>query len=109
MNFVNEPKHIVNPVRDIILFENPILEAGTKTPWYGIPIAFSTLLYYYYIHANNEWLEFIALTALGIFMWTLEEYLLHRFVFHAEEYWLPNSKYAAPFHFLAHGIHHSFP
>ena len=51
IKFIHEPKHIVNPVRDIILFENPILETMTKTPWYMIPAAFSILLYYYYVNS----------------------------------------------------------
>ena len=44
----------------------------------------------------------------GIFKWTLIEYILHRFLFHSEEY-LPNHRLAFFCHFLLHGIHHAFP
>jgi 4-hydroxysphinganine ceramide fatty acyl 2-hydroxylase len=35
-SFVLEPKHLINPVRDVVLFDNPILEILTKSPWYAI-------------------------------------------------------------------------
>jgi hypothetical protein len=27
VTYINEPKHFVNPVRDLVLFDNPFLEA----------------------------------------------------------------------------------
>jgi 4-hydroxysphinganine ceramide fatty acyl 2-hydroxylase len=45
----------------------------------------------------------------GVICWTLAEYLLHRFLFHGEEYWLPNNPKVLAHHFLIHGIHHAFP
>jgi sterol desaturase/sphingolipid hydroxylase (fatty acid hydroxylase superfamily) len=41
----------------------------------------------------------------GVFIWTLSEYLLHRFVFHYE----PRTDWGKRIHFLMHGIHHDFP
>ena len=41
----------------------------------------------------------------GLVLWTLTEYLLHRFVFHYQ----PRSTFGRKFHFLAHGIHHLDP
>jgi len=46
LQFINEPKHLVNPVREIRLFDNPILELGVCTPWYFIPIAYFPVIYY---------------------------------------------------------------
>ncbi len=42
---------------------------------------------------------------LGLFIWTLTEYVLHRFVFH----WLPPGKIGARLHFIFHGVHHDYP
>ena len=42
---------------------------------------------------------------LGVFLWTLLEYVLHRFVFHFK----PRSGLGRRVHFLAHGIHHLDP
>ena len=43
--------------------------------------------------------------AAGLFLWTLVEYTLHRFVFHFE----PKSEGQKRLAFLAHGIHHAQP
>lgn len=108
VKYVEEPKHIINPVRDIILFETPALEVFTKTPWYAIPITW--LPWAFYFLSANE----LALTPtlffifIGIMSWSLTEYLIHRFVFHSEEY-LPAGKIWYLAHFLLHGIHHAFP
>ena len=45
----------------------------------------------------------------GLLAWTLMEYTLHRFLFHAEDKWLPHNNLAMTMHFLFHGIHHAFP
>ena len=38
--WVNEPKHIINPVRDLVMFDNYILENYfAKTPWFVVPFA----------------------------------------------------------------------
>lgn len=42
-------------------------------------------------------------------IWSFSEYVLHRFLFHSEDYWLPNHYIAIANHFLLHGIHHAFP
>ena len=51
----------------------------------------------------------IGLTAmlfvLGIVIWTLVEYTMHRWVFHYE----PTSRLGKQFHFLLHGVHHDYP
>jgi len=43
-----------------------------------------------------------------VFLWTLSEYVLHRFVFHYDDS-LPDNRVALFLHFLLHGIHHAFP
>jgi sterol desaturase/sphingolipid hydroxylase (fatty acid hydroxylase superfamily) len=41
----------------------------------------------------------------GLLMWTLTEYVLHRFVFH----WTDDTAFGRRVHFLLHGVHHDFP
>ena len=41
----------------------------------------------------------------GVFIWTLSEYLLHRYVFHYE----PTTARGKRIHFLMHGVHHDYP
>jgi hypothetical protein len=42
---------------------------------------------------------------LGILIWTLVEYTMHRWVFHYQ----PTSRWGKQFHFLLHGVHHDYP
>ena len=35
--------------------------------------------------------------------------MLHRFIFHSEDHWLPNHPKVLAHHFMIHGIHHAFP
>jgi len=46
--------------------------------------------------------------ASGIFIWTVLEYTMHRFLFHLDDY-LPDRPEALTLHFLLHGIHHYLP
>ncbi|MFA5011038.1 MAG: sterol desaturase family protein [Ignavibacteria bacterium] len=41
----------------------------------------------------------------GLALWTLFEYVMHRFVFHYQ----PKSEVGKKVHFLAHGVHHDYP
>jgi sterol desaturase/sphingolipid hydroxylase (fatty acid hydroxylase superfamily) len=38
-------------------------------------------------------------------VWTITEYLLHRYIFHFE----PKSEWGKRIHFIFHGVHHDYP
>jgi len=42
---------------------------------------------------------------LGVFVWTLLEYVIHRYAFHYE----PTGRIGRQFHFIVHGVHHDYP
>jgi 4-hydroxysphinganine ceramide fatty acyl 2-hydroxylase len=42
---------------------------------------------------------------LGILLWTLLEYLIHRYIFHYE----PTSHLGKQLHYIVHGVHHDYP
>lgn len=44
----------------------------------------------------------------GNVVWTLLEYIFHRFLFHVDDL-LPDHPYALTLHFLMHGVHHYLP
>jgi 4-hydroxysphinganine ceramide fatty acyl 2-hydroxylase len=46
--------------------------------------------------------------AAGVVVWTILEYVLHRFLFHVDDY-LPDRPFFLMLHFLLHGIHHYLP
>lgn len=91
------------------MFKSPLLERLTKSNprltivFYSSLIALFFYLSYRYTRLNLY--ETIGFYLGGIVSWTLMEYVLHRFVFHIDEY-LPFMK---RFHYIVHGVHHEHP
>ena len=54
---------------------------------------------------NNTIGWFFLYLLAGIFIWTITEYLLHRYIFH----FVPKSKWGLRLHFIFHGVHHDYP
>ncbi|KHC76221.1 hypothetical protein MGS_03711 [Candida albicans P78042] len=91
------------------LFGN-FLEPISLTPWWVIPLVWLPPNFYlFYVgFVNQSPITALSLWVMGLFIWTLVEYCLHRFLFHLD-YFLPNHPYAFALHFLLHGIHHYLP
>ncbi|KAK6511228.1 fatty acid alpha-hydroxylase [Arthrobotrys musiformis] len=105
---VHRPRHYKGG-ESAPLFGN-FLEPLSKTPWWVIPTIWLPCIGYGVWMASqglsNERLAFCFVS--GIAIWTLVEYVLHRFLFHLDEY-LPDHNIAITLHFLLHGIHHYLP
>jgi sterol desaturase/sphingolipid hydroxylase (fatty acid hydroxylase superfamily) len=91
------------------IFKNRFLEKLTKSNP-RITIGFYTFLIAAFFFLNHVYNTTNLVVTLGLYLcglltWTLMEYLLHRYVFHIDEY-LPFMK---RFHYIVHGIHHEFP
>jgi sterol desaturase/sphingolipid hydroxylase (fatty acid hydroxylase superfamily) len=54
---------------------------------------------------NITMINYFLLAAAGLVVWTITEYVLHRFVFHFE----PSSTWGKRIHFIFHGVHHDYP
>jgi len=100
-------KYISNKNETIRLFKNPVLEYFSHihpaTPLVVfIPIMLITS-YFGYMQTSvfSGTISFF----LGILLWTLMEYVIHRWAFHYE----PKSETGKRVHFLVHGIHHDYP
>ena len=93
----------------IRIFKNPILEACTHVhPIVPLVLWAPVALYFAYealINPSIGFLAFILWFTVGLTVWTLTEYVLHRFVFHFPA----KSKAAEYFVFLFHGLHHDDP
>ena len=91
------------------LFQNPILEALTRTSPVITLVAYVPLLavlltmgiIYFPIPAS--WMATLFL--FGFLSWTLMEYLLHRFFMH----FVNDNKVVQRFHYMIHGVHHHYP
>src|SRR5262249_33884540 len=47
----------------------------------------------------------VGLFLLGMLLWTLFEYLIHRYIFHYE----PKTGVGKRLHYIIHGVHHDYP
>ena len=113
-------KWVHSPVdKHLKLFSTQFLEFFSKTPWYFIPIIWLPVIMVLSFHSfgnlgrdvaqlqSSLYLKCITLFILftcGCFLWTLVEYVLHRFLFHLTP--PGDSKFWITMHFFLHGQHH---
>ncbi|KAM9983719.1 hypothetical protein ACTFIY_000450 [Dictyostelium cf. discoideum] len=101
--------HSQTGLNKIIIFDNSILELFTRWPWWYIFILWIPIITACYIYSiiqeKSSVLVSTVIFFIGLFMWSLIEYILHRFVFHLET----SSYWGNFFHFFIHGIHHLTP
>lgn len=82
------------------LFNQKWLEVFTKTNPFVHVITYGSVIAIC-LACNEESIpESILYFSIGAFVWTLVEYLIHRFLFHIK---------AGRFQYLIHGVHHEFP
>jgi sterol desaturase/sphingolipid hydroxylase (fatty acid hydroxylase superfamily) len=70
-----------------------------------VPVVAFFLVRAYFERAGHGLLEIAGIYAIGLFVWTLSEYLLHRFLFHYE----PTHPTLKWVWYLIHGVHHEQP
>ncbi len=91
------------------LFNNPILEKLSRThisvPLIIFGVYSVALLYWSVTHTSLSVGSTIGLFFLGLFSFTLVEYLMHRFVYHVSTH----TEWRRKFQYTAHGVHHEFP
>ena len=91
------------------MFQNNFLESLSKVHW-SVPLfVFLPIIgYLAYLSIFEYGLSYgliIVYTIFGLVIWTLTEYVLHRFVFHYNA----KSKFGKRLHFMFHGVHHDYP
>ncbi|XP_062094540.1 dihydroceramide fatty acyl 2-hydroxylase FAH2-like [Humulus lupulus] len=89
-------------------FESDFWEFLTKTAWWVIPLIWLPVVCYFIsksVLMGHTFPEIALMVGLGIFIWTLLEYTLHRFLFHIET----KSYWGNTIHYLLHGCHHKHP
>jgi len=63
------------------------------------------MLYISLWHQKLPILAVAGLFLLGVLLWTLVEYLIHRYIFHYE----PKTRLGKRLHYIIHGVHHDYP
>jgi sterol desaturase/sphingolipid hydroxylase (fatty acid hydroxylase superfamily) len=95
--------------RSLRIFRSPFLELQSHLNWWVIPIVWIPIIVALFVAAragaglpaDTAWVWAV----IGLGLWTLAEYALHRFVFH----YRPKSGLGRALHFLGHGVHHLDP
>ncbi|KAG0604244.1 hypothetical protein M758_10G156100 [Ceratodon purpureus] len=89
-------------------FGNDFLESLTKTIWWVVPVIWIPVVCWCQVIAIRRGFpvdKLLTTLPLGIFIWSLVEYTLHRFLFHVKT----KSYWANTLHYLLHGCHHKHP
>ncbi|TQD86641.1 hypothetical protein C1H46_027767 [Malus baccata] len=89
-------------------FESEFWEFLTRTVWWAVPVIWLPVVFYAIsvsVRMGHTFPEVALTVVAGIFVWTLMEYTLHRFLFHIET----KSYWGNTLHYLLHGCHHKHP
>ena len=104
-----ERAYISTRNESVRMFKNDFLEFFSHVhPVTPLVLYLPVVAYSLYFAVWREELSFLTIFALfvvGWLIWTLLEYVIHRFVFHYE----PKSRLGKGLHFVVHGVHHDYP
>ena len=99
-------KHTGESIR---IFDNSLLESFTHVhPIVPLVVWVPFILFLFFKSVTVDQIslfQFGLFLVIGLLVWTLTEYLLHRIVFH----WDAKSKLGKRFVFMFHGLHHDDP
>lgn len=100
---------ISNKDETVRMFENDILDFFSRVH-FTVPLIIYLPVIAYLLYLSVTVYFMSALTIVGLFlagmaMWSITEYLLHRFIFH----YPAKSKFGKKIHFIFHGVHHDYP
>ena len=104
------PKNFIsNKDETVRMFKSDFMEAFSRVhftvPLYIYVPVILVMLYLSIFVYNLSILNIVGLFIGGIAVWTLTEYLLHRFIFHYKA----KSEFGKKIHFIFHGVHHDYP
>lgn len=102
-------QYVSNKDETVRMFESDFLEALSRVHW-TVPLWVYVPIITYFLYRgfavyNLTFGTILLYFFIGLAIWTLTEYLLHRFVFHFEM----KSKLGQKIHFIFHGVHHDYP
>lgn len=102
-------RYVSNKNESVRMFESDFMELFSHVhPVTPLVIYLPVIGYMLYV-AIGQRLEpigaVVGLVVLGLLIWSLVEYVMHRFVFHYE----PKTRWGKQLHFMLHGVHHDYP
>jgi sterol desaturase/sphingolipid hydroxylase (fatty acid hydroxylase superfamily) len=91
------------------MFDSDFMEFFSRVhPVTPLVLYIPVIGYMLYVSLWQRELSFALVAALflfGVLLWTLTEYLIHRFIFHYE----PKTGWGKRLHYVVHGVHHDYP
>lgn len=104
-----ERLYISNKNETVRMFESDFMEFFSRVhPVIPLALYLPVVGYMFYVSLWQRHLSFVAVAALfllGVLLWTLIEYLIHRYIFHYQ----PRTRWGKQLHFVIHGVHHDYP
>ena len=100
---------VSNKDETVRMFDSEFLEMFSRVH-FSVPLFIYLPVAFYFLYRSIFLYELSAVTILSLFIlglavWTLTEYTLHRFIFHFEF----KSEFGKQIHFIFHGVHHDYP
>ncbi len=100
---------VSNKDETVRMFKSDFMEFFSRVhPATPLVIFVPVILYFLYrsiFIAEFRLITISTLIVFGIFVWTITEYSLHRFIFHFNA----KSEFGKRIHFIFHGVHHDYP
>jgi len=104
-----KPHYVSTKNESVRFFENDFIERFSHVhPITPVIVFVPVIGYAIYLSLGSRGLSVVAtagLFVLGLLIWTLVEYAMHRYLFHYE----PKSRWGKRIHFFVHGAHHDYP
>src|SRR5437764_5927542 len=104
-----ERHYVSNKNETVRMFESDFIEFFSRVhPAIQLLLYVPVIAYMVYVSLWQKNLSIPAVTGLfllGVLLWTLPEYLIHRYIFHYE----PKTRLGKRLHYVIHGVHHYYP
>src|SRR4029077_6982997 len=103
------PLYVSTKNETVRMFDSDFMEFFSRVhPITPLVLYLPVVGYMLYVSVRQRQLSLVAVTALfllGILLWTLTEYLIHRYIFHYQ----PKTRIGKRLHYIVHGVHHDYP
>ena len=104
-----ERPYVSNKNETVRMFESDFMEFFSRVhPAIPLALYLPVIAFMLYVSLWQQKLSVLAvagLFTLGVLLWTLVEYLIHRYIFHYE----PKTRLGKRLHYIIHGVHHDYP
>src|SRR5439155_8354763 len=103
-------RHYVSKKNETVrMFESDFIEFFSRVhPAVPLLLYMPVVGYMLYVSLWHQKLSILAVAGLfllGVLLWSLLEYLIHRYIFHYE----PKTHLGKRLHYIIHGVHHDYP